>query len=714
MNHWKVLGIDATRDKRVIKLTYTELLKQYPPAEFPEEFKNIRKAYELATKEAKKPLVVESDSTEDTDSVSEFEQQLSNVNIAADIEPKGIVDKVFFDEDEPTSPVVEEEEVAPQPIELHSVSSLSQLNIALHQLYTNVSLRLDIDQWKKLFSAPIFWDVDQNKQVSLLLVSFLSENRLLSRSVYDFLDENVKISSALVLSKDLQCRELAIGVKHFIDSLPKRIHYKENYDDSIDFDLLQAHLQLRYMIEEQCIYNNVTAQQLMALMAKVDPHFYDDDLLYLYVTSNLWALEAYEEIKQLLTCCSIKDSLSQVGDYQAHAEYMLGNYDTALVLYTTQRERQKNFYGHWMSREIGLCHLHLKHYQQAHVYLTAATYIKEADIDSKAALITARRGYINVLKQDEATNAIEIARLQFENGRYQDALLITQTYRQIFEEECNYLQALCLVKLGRLEEAFVEFEKFLSLYESQSQLMWPLLVDLVTSCPNSITFDFLVKVLVPKLPSSPQAFYKTAFYPGSIHPRVYSPYELETLDLPPVNYDGEPNKPMSSVVCTEIDYKQYYCWGLIHALLVKLVEFAPEMKKNLKGVARQSIKHVMTKVPHDPSMGLKFIQLMFEDDDFTTCIKLAEYAIGAFPNSARLYYYKGRSLAALEQYQEAISPLMIAADKFGHEKFGVRSLEYAIECCEKLVALGEPEHPKYQALCVQLQTAKEVVDAQSK
>ena len=44
MNHWKILGIEATTDKRLIKLAYTELLKKTSPTEFPEEFKNLRKA----------------------------------------------------------------------------------------------------------------------------------------------------------------------------------------------------------------------------------------------------------------------------------------------------------------------------------------------------------------------------------------------------------------------------------------------------------------------------------------------------------------------------------------------------------------------------------------------------------------------------------------------------------------------------------------------
>jgi hypothetical protein len=45
---WKVLGIEATKEKRVIKKAYSELVKKYHPEEFPNEYKEVRNAYEQA------------------------------------------------------------------------------------------------------------------------------------------------------------------------------------------------------------------------------------------------------------------------------------------------------------------------------------------------------------------------------------------------------------------------------------------------------------------------------------------------------------------------------------------------------------------------------------------------------------------------------------------------------------------------------------------
>lgn len=45
---WEVLGIVPTTDKSVIKRAYAALAKKYHPEQYPEEFLNLRNAYESA------------------------------------------------------------------------------------------------------------------------------------------------------------------------------------------------------------------------------------------------------------------------------------------------------------------------------------------------------------------------------------------------------------------------------------------------------------------------------------------------------------------------------------------------------------------------------------------------------------------------------------------------------------------------------------------
>ncbi|MCB1586505.1 MAG: DnaJ domain-containing protein [Xanthomonadales bacterium] len=48
MNPWKILNIDPTSDKKIIKKAYALLIKTYSPDEHPEKFKEIQLAYQLA------------------------------------------------------------------------------------------------------------------------------------------------------------------------------------------------------------------------------------------------------------------------------------------------------------------------------------------------------------------------------------------------------------------------------------------------------------------------------------------------------------------------------------------------------------------------------------------------------------------------------------------------------------------------------------------
>lgn len=703
MNHWKILGIEATTDKRLIKLAYTEILKKTSPTEFPEEFKDLRKAYELAIKEAKRP--------------AKNEGTAPNQVFEDGHEKKGVINESFFDEEEPSPAPTEVEIVKPQPIELNCVRSISELQAALNELYCNVLSRSDVEQWKLLFSSPLFWDVDQSQQVSFTLIDFFSENYFLSATVFKFLDESMKISSELVTNKNNHYRELAIALHHYIQSLPLRIDALSNIDHNISFEQLQQHLQLRNLIEEQCIYSKLTAEQLITLMQRINLVFYNDESLYLYVANYLWTLGAYTEISKLLASLPepTDASIDQLRDLQAHAEFKLKNYDIALTIYLAQRELMKSFYAMNMTKEIGLCYLHLKNYEKAYTYLNSYFYTSPEDIDLRSALIIARRYYIKDLKKNEESNALKIATLQFENGRYKDALITTQTYPLIFHADCNYLQALCLAKLERLDEAFDVFIAFINLHLQKQVDPWPLLVDLFIYCPDSIDFNLIMETIAKKIQPSPNKFYKTPRVLGSVQENIYSQLELKTLDLPATDHDGKPNKPMGYSLYADLDYKQQYAWAMLHALMAKLANFEDKaIVKQIKQAAIYAIKQAMPKITHQPSWSLKFIHIAFDIDDFDTCIKLANITISEFSNLPQTYYYKGRSLAALDQYDAAIPILILAADKYGHQRLGIYSLEFAVECCEKLVEHGQPMHPDYNDICLKLQTTKEVVDAQSK
>ncbi len=71
-NEFKVLGIERTTDKRVIKRAYASKVKQYHPEENPEEWKKVHEAYEAAMAYA---MNAEAGNQED---IPESEQTLGN------------------------------------------------------------------------------------------------------------------------------------------------------------------------------------------------------------------------------------------------------------------------------------------------------------------------------------------------------------------------------------------------------------------------------------------------------------------------------------------------------------------------------------------------------------------------------------------------------------------------------------------------------------
>jgi len=54
LSYWKILGISATTDKKMIKKAYAQKAKQYHPEQHPEQFKQLQNAYKSALLYAKK------------------------------------------------------------------------------------------------------------------------------------------------------------------------------------------------------------------------------------------------------------------------------------------------------------------------------------------------------------------------------------------------------------------------------------------------------------------------------------------------------------------------------------------------------------------------------------------------------------------------------------------------------------------------------------
>ena len=700
MYHWILLGIEPTKDKRAIKLAYTQLLKQTPPTEFPEEFKALRKAYDQALEEISK-----SDDDVNDNSASWHDAPLKEFQPQLDTDIEDTQDEVFSKPAPSSNHKTDDDE----PVEFSSIKTIAQLNRALTQLYSDISVRHNLEQWKMLFAAPIFWDVNQSNALTVNLLDFFSKHYFLPENIWTFLDTSLSISGSLSISSDDTTRQIAVALSGYIKTLPKRIHggLVVGISEHVDFKNLQRHLEIRKYIEDKCLYDTLTTEDLENVAEQIGPEFKNDFPLYSYIVKYLWTLNSYSAIKRILEPLAIPQTEEDLLNYQAHAEYKLKNYEAALGLYLKQEHNYRVLCTKVMFKYIGLCYLKLNNYEKAYLYLDAKL-AAIGDMELEVALITARRGYIRELRADEAKNAIKIATLLYENGRYQDALSITEQYKPIFVEQANYLQALCLCKLHRFEEAYSEFLVFIDLYNQRQLWGWPLVVDLLRYCYDLITYEVLVDTLQEHIASF-KDFYKTDFFPGSTKPRCYSEQEMAMLEL--TREDDSVRRSVESLWHTES--LQIFALAILYIRDTELVAYADSsVVDDFQRSALNYIKEIKQLMLYNPRDCLNFLEAAFDQQDFDTCIMLADIAIKGLRAAPQAYYFKGCALLELNQYDTALAAFQQAAHEYNTHPYAVHSLNSAIKCCEELIEQGLPYAQQRTALCQQLQDTKERVDGQ--
>lgn len=130
MNIWEILGISPTKDEEIIKNAYRQLLRQTNPEDDAEGFKQLRMAYEQAL---------------------EFCQR----------------------EDEEASEKTEE----------------SRLTKEIDALYQNYEKRMDVNEWKWLFSQEDFMYLDEEDGALNELLVYLMSHFHLPEDVFAYIDE---------------------------------------------------------------------------------------------------------------------------------------------------------------------------------------------------------------------------------------------------------------------------------------------------------------------------------------------------------------------------------------------------------------------------------------------------------------------------------------------------------------------------------------------
>lgn len=177
MDFWRILDIEPTTDKSIIKEAYMDKLNLYHPEEDPEGFQKLREAYELALKESDK---------------------------------------------------VSESEIDNSPIGLWLQK--------VEDIYNTFSKRIDIYYWEELLQDDICFQIDTSHEVSEKLLVFLMDNFRLPHEIWQLLDEHffwIDKKDELYNKFPTQFIDYIISEVNYEDALEYKLF--EGYDDA-NFD----------------------------------------------------------------------------------------------------------------------------------------------------------------------------------------------------------------------------------------------------------------------------------------------------------------------------------------------------------------------------------------------------------------------------------------------------------------------------------------------
>ena len=199
MSPWAVLGVEPGSDRKTIKRAYTRLIKEVQPEDHPEEFMQLREAYEWALNSLQSPSAPRVFSVDqpktDTEALDIATWDNSDEPNAGDSAGAYVADQTTI-EDQPPGKTHETAQPArtisddwtpnqnipddswgpSQPTQIvdnveHQQKQLNDLITAMSYLLDNADLRNNLAHWDALINGPEMEDFQTASQVSQWLLS---------------------------------------------------------------------------------------------------------------------------------------------------------------------------------------------------------------------------------------------------------------------------------------------------------------------------------------------------------------------------------------------------------------------------------------------------------------------------------------------------------------------------------------------------------------
>lgn len=430
MNIWATLGIEPTLEVKAIKRAYARRLKECHPEEDPENFQQIRRSYESALAEAKE--LAERDIQAQL-SKSELEQLRSS---------------------EPTAAKPGDE------------SPITVFLRRCEELYSDISRRIDPDEWQALLDDELFWPIEIRERIGGELFGFLLKHSFLPKKVLNLLDEHFEWTiRERRLYEEYDKAEITLFMERFSSFWELRYDCLWA-DEPYDYD---AFLQFREQAHYALVVNDLElaerALKGAALLNNREPDCLR--LIALFYMRKNQPDSALQVLEQWL-----KDEPDEPEARLMRADALLRreSWDSALLDYQELLELLPGSI-HALSG-IAACKEALGQLWEAKsVYEDLCARYPE-DLDAQIRLLVLNDKLANELTESEGdvlAGAKTLAELYLDTGREDEcaALLLETEEGQPLSAELNFLLGKALGKLERYTESEERLNRAVSQTESE-------------------------------------------------------------------------------------------------------------------------------------------------------------------------------------------------------------------------------------------------------
>lgn len=400
MNIWKVLGVEATKDKDIIKKAYRTKLTAVNPEDDPQGFMQLRQAYEEAVKLAD---VEETEEVEDT-------------------------------------------------------SIMGVLLTYIKAIYNDFSKRIDVSAWRELFDRDEFVSLDFSAEAFDVLMKFLMENFYLPKNVWKCVVEQFDIADR---KKELSetypedFLDYVINNSTYDDLIN---YYLFDGDESCFDEYIEKYYGLDASIRKRDVEKQ---EQLIAELKALDVYhpYLDICIIRQDIQKMHEELKKINTEKELKLCDEFMDELTELQDkaIDLYADFdqdiFVINCCGDIAMLREDFAMAESYYNkssdispesYIVKGKLADLQYNLGNYEKARDMYMELLKINHYDNNVRAGMIRANQGIIEKMQQniqdnpDDDKSRMEMAWSLYQSYRFDEVIEILDSFTPSEEKVCEY------------------------------------------------------------------------------------------------------------------------------------------------------------------------------------------------------------------------------------------------------------------------------------